>query len=108
MNKFIDIARNQMECHQKQVSGVWSINAEDFCKKAGVSYQDAADYQVDMEMTDNADYVEEQLAHYEKALGPLTEEQEDHFRVSEFTSEINDIGYSSYFWANVVEQLEAK
>lgn len=46
ITKHIETARDQMERHQMQVSGAWSIDAQGFCKEAGVDYDAAVDYQI--------------------------------------------------------------
>lgn len=104
----IEAAKNQMECHQLQVSGVWSINAADFCKEAGVDYDTAVDYQNMRESEDNEEYEAELIAKYTAGLGYLTEKQLENIRDKASLVGVNDAGYSAYFWQNVVEQLEAK
>lgn len=104
----IAIARNQMECHQMQVSGVWSINAKDFCKEAGVDYEKALEYQNRREMEDQEQYEADAIQSYEQSIGDLTESQFERIAQNALEATSQDDGYSAYFWANVVEQLEAK
>lgn len=107
-NNYIKTAKDQMERHQLQVSGVWSINAADFCKEAGVDYDAAVDYQNIREFEDNEEYEAELIAEYTAGLGYLTEKQLENIRDEASLVGVNDDGYSTYFWQNVVEQLEAK
>lgn len=104
----LDIARNQMECHQIQLSGVWSINAKDFCEEAGVDYGEAVDYQNLKEMEDQEQYEAESIHRYEESIGDLTEAQFQRIAQNALEATSSDDGYSPYFWANVIEQLEAK
>lgn len=106
--QLIEKARNQMECHQRQVSGAWSINAEDFCKEAGVDYDTAVDYQILREAEDNEEYEAEVINRYTRNLGYLTDKQLENIRNDTSLSVVNDSGYSAYFWQNVVEQLESQ
>lgn len=107
-NSYIKTARDQMERHRAQVSGVWSIDAEDFCKEAGVDYDAAVDYQIIREAEDNEEYEADLIAKYTDALGYLTDKQLENIRDEASLVGVNDDGYSAYFWQNVVEQLEAK
>lgn len=104
----IEIARNQMECHQQQISGVWSINAKQFCKEAGVDYDQATLYQNRKEMEDQEQYEAESIQNYEETIGDLTEAQFQRIAQNALEATSSDDGYSAYFWFNVVEQLEAK
>lgn len=103
----LEIARNQLECHEKQVSGAWSINAQEFCEQTGIEnlFEEAVEYQVNRELDDTGLYIEEQIAMHESALGSLTEDQIDHLR-DNIGDCSNDPGYSSYFWFYVVRKLK--
>lgn len=101
-------ARNQMECHQMQVSGAWSINAQDFCKEASVDYDTAVDYQIIREAEDNEEYEAELINRYTREFGYLTDKQLENIRDMASLVGVNDDGYSAYFWQNVVKQLEDK
>ena len=105
---YIEAAKNQMECHQLQVSGVWSIDAKQFCEEAGVDYDAAVDYQTVRELEDNERYEEQLIAEYTAALGYLTDKQLENIRNEASLVGVNDDGYSYYFWRNVVEQLESE
>lgn len=105
---YIEAAKNQMECHRQQVSGVWSINAKDFCKEAGVDYDEAVDYQNLRESEDNEEYEAELIDRYTAKLGYLTDKQLENIHDEASVVGINDDGYSAYFWQNVVKQLEHK
>lgn len=110
MNSLIEIAKNQRDCHSLQVSGVWSINSEEFCEKTGIPdlYESAVEYQRDIEYLDNQEYEAEIINARTKELGYLTDSQLE--KITELTSGvgINDDGYSSVFWDYVVESLESK
>jgi len=108
IEQLIQTARNQMDCHQMQVSGVWSINAKDFCKEAGVDYDTAVDYQIIRETEDNEEYEAELINRYTRELGYLTDKQLENIRDETSLFVENDEGYSAYFWQNVVKQLEDK
>ena len=106
--QYIKTARNQMESHQLQVSGVWSIDAEQFCKEANVDYNEAVDYQIIREAEDNEVYEAELIDRYTNKLGYLTDKQLENIRDEASLVGVNDNGYSAYFWHNVIEQLERK
>lgn len=108
IEQLIQTARKQMECHQMQVSGVWSIDAKQFCEEAGVDYDTAVNYQIMRESEDNEEYVAELIERYTAELGYLTDKQLENIRDMAALVGINDDGYSAYFWQNVVEQLENK
>ena len=110
MNKleFIETARDQMERHQMQISGAWSIDAQKFCKEAGVDYERAVDYQIIRESEDNEEYEAELIDRYTRELGYLTDKQLENIRDEASLVGVNDDGYSAYFWHDVIEQLESK
>ncbi len=105
---YIEAAKNQMECHRLQVSGVWSIDAKQFCEEAGVDYEVAVDYQIIRESEDNEEYEAGLIAEYTAKLGYLTDKQLENIRDKASLVGVNDDGYSYYFWRNVVEQLESE
>lgn len=106
--QFIETARNQMDCHQLQVSGVWSIDAEQFCKEANVDYFTAVDYQILREAENNEVYEAELIDRYTRELGYLTDKQLENIRDEASLVGVNDNGDSAYFWHNVIEQLKEK
>lgn len=107
-SNYVETAKDQMERHQAQVSGVWSIDAKQFCEEAGVDYDAAVDHQNIREYEDNEEYEAELISEYAAALGYLTDKQLENIRDEASLVGVNDDGYSAYFWQNVVEQLEDK
>ena len=91
-----------------QVSGVWSIDAKDFCKEVGVDYEKALDYQNRREIEDQEQYEADAIQRYEETIGDLTQAQYDRIAQNALEATSSDDGYSAYFWENVIEQLEAK
>lgn len=108
MNNLIKEAQNQLECHQKQVSGVWSINAKEFCERTGIEnlYDNAVDYQIMREAEDNEEYEADIINSRTRELGYLTDKQLDKICEDSDGIGINDDGYSAYFWDYVVKELE--
>lgn len=107
MNSY-ETAITQRENHREQVSGVWSINAENFCKTNNLDYDSAVDYQIMREAEDQEDYEAGIIDSRQRELGYLTDIQMDKIRKDAEGVGINDNGYSFYFWDNIVEQLEAE
>jgi len=108
MNSLIERATHQRDCHQQQVSGVWSINAKDFCEETGIAnlYDNAVDYQIMREAEDQEEYEADIINQRQRELGYLTDKQLDKIREDSSDVGINDDGYSAYFWDFVVKELE--
>jgi len=109
MNNLIEEAKHQRDCHREQVSGVWSINAEEFCRRTGIAnlYNDAIDYQNEREYEDQEQYEADSIQRYESEIGDLTESQFDRIHTAALVATSSDDGYSAYFWDFVVKRLEA-
>lgn len=110
MTSLLEQARLQRDNHASQVSGVWSINAEAFCKKTGIPnlYNNAVDYQYERESDDVERYSSELEGSLTKQLGSLTIEQIEKIQAQASDACMNDDGYSSYFWDFVTKALESR
>lgn len=109
MNKeqLIEVAQDQMECHQMQVSGVWSISGEDFCRQNGLNYQRALDFEADERYESFSEYVSEERGKLSRSIGELSEEQEE--ALENYCRGQLDWreGYSSYFWLDILRQIDS-
>lgn len=97
-------ATHQKDCYADQVSGVWSISGDEFCKKYHLDYDDAANYELDNVVSATEDYYDEELARITGKIGALTDEQKG-ILLNKIQEECTGEEEAFHFWNHLCWQL---
>lgn len=105
LRKALKIAREQRSNYANQVSGVWSINAMDFCEEYGLDFNNAMDLQEEANENVLRDTMDSTVARIQAQVGELTDKQLNKVR-DDIEKNWDNSAINEAFWEAVISQIK--